>query len=112
MRLFAAPGMKGTGTMSEDPLQIQTPGFSRRRLLTGAAVLGGAAAASVALPPNLRKAVAATAPKSVNLKEIKHVVLAMQENRSFDHYYGTLPGVRGFADPTAITIASTRESVF
>ena len=23
----------------------------------------------------------------------------MQENRSFDHYFGTLPGVRGFADP-------------
>jgi hypothetical protein len=46
--------------MPEDPPQIQTPGFSRRRLLTGAAVLGGAAAASVALPANLRKALAGT----------------------------------------------------
>jgi phospholipase C len=98
--------------MPEDPRQNQTPGFSRRRLLTGAAVLGGAAAASVALPPNLRKALAETAPASFNAREIKHVVLAMQENRSFDHYYGTLPGVRGFADPTAIKIASTGESVF
>ena len=35
----------------------------------------------------------------------------MQENRSFDHYFGTLPGVRGFADPAAITL-STGRSVF
>jgi phospholipase C len=99
--------------MPEDPPPTQTRGFSRRRLLTGAAVLGGAAAASTALPPNLRRAMAATtAPKNVNLKEIKHVVLAMQENRSFDHYYGTMPGVRGYADPTAVGIASTGESVF
>ncbi len=35
----------------------------------------------------------------------------MQENRSFDHYFGTLPGVRGFSDPTAITL-STGKSVF
>ena len=27
----------------------------------------------------------------------------MQENRSFDHYFGTLKGVRGFADRSAIT---------
>jgi phospholipase C len=26
----------------------------------------------------------------------------MQENRSFDHYFGTLPGVRGFADRLTI----------
>ncbi len=35
----------------------------------------------------------------------------MQENRSFDHYFGTLAGVRGFGDPHAITL-STRRSVF
>ena len=29
----------------------------------------------------------------------------MQENRSFDHYFGTLPGVRGFADPDAMTLS-------
>jgi phospholipase C len=31
-------------------------------------------------------------------------VIFMQENRSFDHYFGTLKGVRGFADPRAITL--------
>jgi phospholipase C len=66
----------------------------------------------VALPPNLRKAMAAPAPRSFSQKEIKHVVLVMQENRSFDHYFGTMPGVRGFADPTAVTLASTGEKVF
>ncbi|MEI8081195.1 MAG: alkaline phosphatase family protein, partial [Actinomycetes bacterium] len=29
---------------------------------------------------------------------IQHVVFIMQENRSFDHMYGTLSGVRGFND--------------
>ena len=35
----------------------------------------------------------------------------MQENRSFDHYFGTYPGVRGFADPSAIRLPNGR-SVF
>jgi phospholipase C len=30
--------------------------------------------------------------------DIEHIVLLMQENRSFDHYFGTLSGVRGFDD--------------
>ncbi len=33
------------------------------------------------------------------LQDVRHVVILMQENRSFDHYFGTLPGVRGYADP-------------
>lgn len=33
------------------------------------------------------------------LTNIKHVVLFMQENRAFDHYFGTMAGVRGFDDP-------------
>ncbi|HWG02349.1 MAG TPA: alkaline phosphatase family protein [Trebonia sp.] len=35
-----------------------------------------------------------------SLDDIEHVVLLMQENRSFDHYFGTLSGVRGFDDPS------------
>ena len=41
---------------------------------------------------------AAAAPKSGSLKDIDHVVILIQENRSFDHYFGTLAGVRGFDD--------------
>ncbi|KAH8809442.1 putative non-hemolytic phospholipase C precursor [Xylogone sp. PMI_703] len=42
---------------------------------------------------------AATAAAAASLKDIDHIVLFMQENRAFDHYYGTMAGVRGFADP-------------
>ncbi|KAH8669772.1 phosphoesterase family-domain-containing protein [Tricladium varicosporioides] len=34
-----------------------------------------------------------------SLADIEHVVLFMQENRAFDHYFGTMAGVRGFSDP-------------
>jgi phospholipase C len=63
--------------------------------------LGGAV-----LPLSLRKAVAATAKSQPagSLNDIEHIVILMQENRSFDHYFGTMPGVRGFSDPTAIKL--------
>nr|WP_192751313.1 phospholipase C, phosphocholine-specific [Actinopolymorpha pittospori] len=77
--------------------------FSRRRLLgAGAAVAAGGAAASV-LPPSLHRAMAAPMPPG-GLRAIEHVIVLMQENRSFDHYYGTLRGVRGYADRTPLTM--------
>jgi phospholipase C len=89
----------------QSPQPSRGPQFTRRRLLGGAAV-GAAAAASLALPSNVRKALAATpaVSRQPSLRDIEHVVLLMQENRSFDHYFGTFPGVRGFADPTAIKL--------
>ncbi|MEU1184445.1 alkaline phosphatase family protein [Streptomyces sp. NPDC005820] len=84
---------------------------TRRRLLGSAAgALGGAAALSL-LPPSVRRAVAAGPPPRGSLADVEHVVLLMQENRSFDHYFGTLSGVRGFADPDALTL-DTGLSVF
>lgn len=41
----------------------------------------------------------AGAVQAGSLQDIKHIVLFMQENRAFDHYFGTMAGVRGFADP-------------
>ncbi|KAF1983373.1 non-hemolytic phospholipase C precursor [Aulographum hederae CBS 113979] len=38
---------------------------------------------------------------AASLADIDHVVLFMQENRAFDHYFGTMAGIRGFADPNA-----------
>src|SRR5260370_30853956 len=32
------------------------------------------------------------------LNDIEHVVIFIQENRSFDHYFGSYRGVRGFSD--------------
>jgi len=85
--------------------------LTRRRLLGSAAgAIGGATALSL-LPPSVQKAVAAGPPRRSSLSDIKHVVMLMQENRSFDHYFGTLSGVRGFSDPKALTL-STGKSVF
>ncbi len=76
---------------------------SRRQLM---ASMGGMVLASFALPPALRKAlddappsVLSSAKKVPPVSDIKHVVVLMQENRSFDHYFGAMPGVRGFARP-------------
>lgn len=84
------------------------PSFVTRRRLLGTA--GGLAALSV-LPASMRKAAAAPHRQLRSLEEIQHVIILMQENRSFDQYFGSLPGVRGFDDPTAITLPNGR-SVF
>ncbi|MEV6286403.1 alkaline phosphatase family protein [Kribbella sp. NPDC051770] len=89
-----------------------TAGISRRRLIGGGAAAAGMAAASLALPPNVRAALAQPAPKHGGLKDIKHVVMLMQENRSFDQYYGTLNGVRGFDDPHAARLPNGRNVFF
>src|SRR5579871_16062 len=87
------------------------PGVSRRRFLQ-ATGLGAAAAAAAGLGGGptaasvLRGSTAARAlPKgwSGTIADVKHVVILMQENRSFDHYFGTLRGVRGFGDKQILT---------
>ncbi|MFF3320919.1 phosphocholine-specific phospholipase C [Streptomyces sp. NPDC002889] len=79
--------------------------MSRRRLFAlGTGVVGAAAAGSL-LPPSLRAALAAEPPPG-GLRAVKHVVVLMQENRSFDHYFGTLRGVRGFGDRNAVELPS------
>jgi phospholipase C len=40
------------------------------------------------------------------IADVEHIVILMQENRSFDHYFGTLRGVRGFGDPRAVALPS------
>jgi phospholipase C len=67
----------------------------------------GAPAAAGALPQTLGKALAIPAhSRSGTIDDVEHVVFLMQENRSFDHYFGTLRGVRGFADPHPATLPS------
>ncbi|MEU2874729.1 alkaline phosphatase family protein [Streptomyces olivoreticuli] len=63
------------------------------------------------LPSYVRRAVAAGRTRGGSLKDVEHVVFLMQENRSFDHYFGTLRGVRGFDDPSALKLPDGR-SVF
>jgi phospholipase C len=75
-------------------------GITRRDLVRGGVALG---AAGLALDPALRAIVGtadARPPRCPGrLQDIKHIVVLMQENRSFDEFFGTFPGVRGFDDP-------------
>ena len=87
------------------------PKLSRRRLLADVARVGLASAVSTLLPPNVYRALAKEPPKRGSLRDIKHVVVLMQENRSFDHYFGTLPRVRGFNDSKALALPNGK-SVF
>ncbi len=84
--------------------------ITRRRLLGSAAAGAGGVLASSLLPPALARA-AARGPRHGSLRDVKHVVVHMQENRSFDHYFGTLAGVRGFGDRN-VQIQSNGRSVF
>ncbi|ROQ22423.1 phosphocholine-specific phospholipase C [Gallaecimonas pentaromativorans] len=76
----------------------------RRRFLKLSSAAGIAGIASAAtLPATIRKALAIEpARQSGTIEDVKHVVIFMQENRSFDHYFGSLRGVRGFDDPRAM----------
>src|SRR5665213_319689 len=75
--------------------------LSRSRFLAAAA-----AAAYVPSVEWLRPALAQAPP--AKLSDIEHIVILMQENRSFDHYFGTLSGVRGFADARASLLPDGR----
>ena len=77
---------------------------SRREFIRKATMLTGAAGLFSTLPASIQKALAINPPKGTTWKDAEHVVILMQENRSFDHSYGTLRGVRGFNDPRAITL--------
>ncbi|KAK9456291.1 phosphoesterase family-domain-containing protein [Dipodascopsis uninucleata] len=61
--------------------------FSPKNIAVAAAVLLGA------LPSSLG---------NESLKDVKHIIMFMQENRAFDHYFGTMAGVRGFKDPNVL----------
>jgi len=58
------------------------------------------AAATAAFPNSINKALAIPAHhRTGTIEDVEHVVFLMQENRAFDHYFGTLRGVRGYGDP-------------
>jgi phospholipase C len=77
--------------------------FDRRTILAAALATGGGAILAAASRGDragaaMAQFAARTKPAGSDLGAIEHVVFLMQENRSFDHYYGTYPGVRGFDD--------------
>ncbi len=79
--------------------------LSRRDFLRAGAVSAAAAALGAYAPAG------AQALRPSRLSDIDYFIILMQENRSFDHYFGTLRGVRGFDDPGVMKLATGR-SVF
>lgn len=81
----------------------------RRDFLRSLLTAGATSATAVAFPPAIRRALAIPAHRRTGtLADVEHVVILMQENRSFDHYFGTLNGVRGFADRFPIPLSGGR----
>jgi phospholipase C len=71
--------------------------------------IAAAAAGSTVLPPSIRRAIAIPADRRTGtIQDVEHVVILMQENRSFDHYFGSLRGVRGFNDPRPVLLPNGR----
>jgi phospholipase C len=77
---------------------------SRRDFLKKAAALTASGGLAGMLPESILRALAIDPAVGSTFLDAEHVVILMQENRSFDHSYGTLRGVRGFNDPRAVTL--------
>src|SRR5690242_21426961 len=82
---------------------------SRRRFLERA---GGGVAATM-LSDSIARALAVPANRATrSLRDVEHIVVLTQENRSFDQYFGVMRGVRGFGDPHPVTLPSGRRVWF
>ncbi|MFI9545152.1 phosphocholine-specific phospholipase C [Streptomyces sp. NPDC052016] len=81
------------------------PEVNRRGFLR----IAGATTAFSALASSIERAAALPANhRTGSIEDVEHIVVLMQENRSFDHYFGKLRGVRGFGDPHPVTLAGGR----
>ncbi|MGH9587911.1 MAG: phosphocholine-specific phospholipase C [Acidobacteriaceae bacterium] len=79
---------------------------SRRDFLKQAIFLSGAAGFSGRFPKSIERAFSIDPEVGTSWTDAEHIVILMQENRSFDHLFGGLQGVRGFNDPRAIRQAN------
>ncbi|WP_343703908.1 phospholipase C, phosphocholine-specific [Chitinophaga sp.] len=81
---------------------------TRREFLRKAALLTGAGGLANMLPETIQRALAINPAPGSTFLDAEHVVFLMQENRSFDHCFGRLKGVRGFNDPRALKLEDGR----
>lgn len=71
--------------------------------------MAGAGVAGGLFPGLIDRALAIPANHAAgSLEDVEHIVVHMQENRAFDHYFGMFNGVRGFGDPRPLRIAGGR----
>jgi len=77
----------------------------RRGFLRAVSTAAGAAAGLASFPPAIARALSIPANvRTGTIQDVEHIVILTQENRAFDHYFGTLNGVRGFADRFPIPV--------
>ncbi|MEO8766294.1 MAG: phospholipase C, phosphocholine-specific, partial [Ginsengibacter sp.] len=81
---------------------------TRRDFLKKTALLSGSIGLANSLPASIRRAMAIDPAPGSTYLDAEHIVILMQENRSFDHCFGTLQGVRGFNDPRAISLPGNK----
>lgn len=72
---------------------------TRRDFIKTSSLFMGGMTVLHAMPASIQRALSIEADPGTTFLDAEHVVFLMQENRSFDHCYGTLSGVRGFNDP-------------
>lgn len=85
--------------------------MNRREFLEKSSILLAGLGTSSVLHPSILKALAIEPAAQSTFYDAEHVVILMQENRSFDHAFGALKGVRGFLDKRAF-IKPDGHSVF
>lgn len=83
-----------------------------RRSFLKQALMSGLAASSHGIPKAIARARAIAPAPNTTWEDAEHVVILMQENRSFDHVFGSLAGVRGFNDPHPLRLSSGHPSFF
>ena len=80
---------------------------SRRDLISVGAGLAAGAVAGNLFPPSIQRALSIPANAHTgSIQDVRHVAILMMENRSFDHYFGTLKGVRGLGDRHPVPLES------
>ena len=93
---------------------MPSKGLSRRDLLKIGAAAGAAELAAALLPgcgaPKIAASTVTPRTACSTLTAIEHVVIFIQENRSFDHYFGSYRGVRGFSDQSAAFVSPTLQT--
>ena len=80
----------------------------RRAFLRTLRAVAAGAGAAAAVPAAIARALAIPASRwTGTIRDVEHIVILTQEKRSFDHYFGTLNGVRGFADRFPVPVADS-----
>ncbi len=100
---LAAAAGAGCGSDTGSGSAITAPPISTSTTTTSTTTTSPA----TTIPATTIPATTSTVPTR-SLTDIDHVVIFFQENRSFDHYFGTRQGVRGFGDTSVLMNSAGR----